>query len=124
MIDFESVFCVSPIQIVWGFPPYVLYGQTFVNFQKLTGGGKSTLILYSTTPGHVYRIAHMATPAPKCSCCYTQRKSSGPEGHCDGNFLVLLLGAGQSYSQLFWAMLLKVKLENYNGPADPGQLCA
>ena len=26
-----------------------------------------------------------------CSCCYTQRKSSGPEGHCDGNFLVLLL---------------------------------
>ena len=45
MIDFESVFCVSPIQIVWGFPPYVLYGQTFVNFQKLTGGGKSTLVL-------------------------------------------------------------------------------
>ena len=35
---------VSPIQIVWGFPPYVLYGQTFVNFQKLTGGGKSTLL--------------------------------------------------------------------------------
>ena len=48
-------------------------------------------VLYSTIPGHVYRIAHMATPAPRCSCCYAQRKSRGPEGHCDGNFLVLLL---------------------------------
>jgi hypothetical protein len=47
--------------------------------------------IYSTIPGHVYRIAHMATPAPRCSCCYAQRKSRGPEGHCDGNFLVLLL---------------------------------
>ena len=38
------------------------------------------------------RIAHMATPAPTgCSCCYAQRKSRRPEGHGDGNFLVLLL---------------------------------
>ena len=37
---------VSPIQIVWVFPPYVLYGQRSVYFQKWTGGGKSTLILY------------------------------------------------------------------------------
>ena len=51
----------------------------------------SYYVLYSTIPGHVYRIAHMATPAPRCSCCYAQRKSRGPEGHCDGNFLVLLL---------------------------------
>ena len=35
---------VSPIQIVWGFPPYVLYGQTSAYFQKWTGGGKTTLI--------------------------------------------------------------------------------
>ena len=48
-------------------------------------------VLYSTIPGHVYRIAHMATPAPRCSCCYAQRKSRGPEGHGGGNFLVLLL---------------------------------
>ena len=33
---------VSPIQIVWGFPPYVLYGQTSAYFQKWTGGGKTT----------------------------------------------------------------------------------
>ena len=35
---------VSPIQIVWGFPPYVLYGQTSAYFQKWTGGGKITLL--------------------------------------------------------------------------------
>ena len=41
---------------------------------------------------NMFRIAHMATPAPTgCSCCHAQRKSRGPEGHCDGNFLVLLL---------------------------------
>ena len=50
-----------------------------------------TILHYPGIPGHVYRIAHMATPAPRCSCCYAQRKSRGPEGHCDGNFLVLLL---------------------------------
>ena len=39
----------------------------------------------------LFRIAHMATPAPTgCSCCYAQRKSRGPEGHCDGNFLILI----------------------------------
>ena len=38
---------VSPIQIVWGFPPYVLYGQTSAYFQKWTGGGKTTLIKMS-----------------------------------------------------------------------------
>jgi hypothetical protein len=49
-------------------------------------------VLYSTIPEHVYcRIAHMATPAPRCSCCHAQRKSRGPEGHGDGNVLVLLL---------------------------------
>ena len=41
---------VSPIQIVWGFPPYVLYGQTSAYFQKWTGGGKTTLI-YSIYEG-------------------------------------------------------------------------
>ena len=35
---------VSPIQIVWGFPPYVLYGQRSAYFQKWTGGGNSTLM--------------------------------------------------------------------------------
>jgi hypothetical protein len=33
-------------------------------------------VLYSTIPGHVYRIAHMATPAPRCSCCYAMRSES------------------------------------------------
>jgi hypothetical protein len=28
----------------------------------------------------------MATPAPRCSCCYAQRKSCGPESHGDGNY--------------------------------------
>ena len=40
---------VSPIQIVWGFPPYVLYGQTSAYFQKWTGGGKTTLITIPET---------------------------------------------------------------------------
>ena len=35
---------VSPIQIVWGFHHMVKYCKTFVLFQKLTGGGDSTLI--------------------------------------------------------------------------------
>ena len=35
---------VSPIQIVCGFPPYVLYGQRSAYFQKWTRGGKTTLI--------------------------------------------------------------------------------
>jgi hypothetical protein len=50
-------------------------------------------VQYSNTPlsRDMFRIAHMATPAPRCSCCYAQRKSRGPEGHGDGNFLVLLL---------------------------------
>ena len=36
---------VSPIQIVWGFHHTFKYCKTFVLFQKLTGGGDSTLIL-------------------------------------------------------------------------------
>ena len=35
---------VSPIQIVWGFHRMFKYCKTFVLFQKLTGGGDSTLI--------------------------------------------------------------------------------
>ena len=54
--DGPHVFCmgghigrlsVSPIQIVWGFPPYVLYG-TFVHFQKWTGVAKDR---YTKVPG-------------------------------------------------------------------------
>jgi hypothetical protein len=49
-------------------------------------------VLYTPlSRGIFYKIAHMATPAPRCSCCYAQRKSRGPEGHGGGNFLVLLL---------------------------------
>ena len=33
-----------PYIAVWGFPPYVLYGQRSAYFQKWTGGGNSTLI--------------------------------------------------------------------------------
>ena len=42
---------------------------------------------------HMSRIAPMATPAPsRCSCCYMRSESrTGPTGHGDGNFLVLLL---------------------------------
>ena len=48
-------------------------------------------VLLYTVPGtplsrNMFRIAHMATPAPRCSCCYAQRKSRGPEGHGDGNY--------------------------------------
>merc|ERR1711991_735617 len=35
---------VSPIQIVWGFHRMIKYCKTFVLFQKLTGGGDSTLV--------------------------------------------------------------------------------
>ena len=35
---------VSPIQIVWGFHHTFKYCKTFVLFQKLTGGGDSTLL--------------------------------------------------------------------------------
>ena len=33
-----------PYIAVWGFPPYVLYGQRSAYFQKWTGGGNSTLL--------------------------------------------------------------------------------
>ena len=39
---------VSPIQIVWGFHRTFKYCKTFVLFQKLTGGGDSTLVMYCT----------------------------------------------------------------------------
>ena len=48
---------VSPIQIVWGFPPYVLYGQTSAYFQKWTGGGKTTLILYEGSKAKRKKVA-------------------------------------------------------------------
>ena len=48
---------VSPIQIVWGFPPYVLYGQTSAYFQKWTGGGKTTLILKRKAQYWAFRSA-------------------------------------------------------------------
>ena len=38
--------------------------------------------LYSSTPlsRNMSRIAHMATPAPRCSCCYAQRKQRYSRG--------------------------------------------
>ena len=42
---------------------------------------------YSTLSRDMFRIAHMATPAPtRCRCSHAQRKSRGPEGHGDGNY--------------------------------------
>ena len=32
-------FGTSPVQIVWGFPPYVLYGKRVVQIEKSTGRG-------------------------------------------------------------------------------------
>ena len=73
---------VSPIQIVWGFPPYVLYGQTSAYFQKWTGGGKTTLI-YSTIPGTVqygygcgYRV-HYITRVPATVPYRTEAEEAG-----------------------------------------------
>ena len=46
-----AFFGTSPIQIVRGFPPYVLYDPAY--FKKWTGGGKTTgtctLIIIHTT---------------------------------------------------------------------------
>ena len=57
---------VSPIQIVWGFPPYVLYGQRSVYFQKWTGGGKTTLLCVCsrrlwTLPKFIFKIVQLST---------------------------------------------------------------
>ena len=53
---------VSPIQIVWGFPPYVLYGQTSAYFQKWTGGGKTTLIYELPLSGSGTRVQYCTVP--------------------------------------------------------------
>ena len=36
----------SVLYFMFYFPPYVLYGKRVVHFEKWTGGGKSTLIIY------------------------------------------------------------------------------
>ena len=46
----------------------------------------------STIQDHTHGIARMATPAPRCRCCYAQRKLRGGPVSCgDDHVLVLLL---------------------------------
>jgi hypothetical protein len=47
----------------------------------------------------------MATPAPRCSCCYAQRKSRGPEGHGDGTVALRVPYPGILYSKMVDCLL-------------------